>query len=644
MTAQHEELRSLLHHATDKNLVQSANRYLQEMNRRIGSEALYVMGSDGVTLAASNWYEPKSFVGDNYSFRPYFKDAMDGRNGFFYAIGTSTGIPGLFISAPLRENGWPIGVVVIKVRLQEIEETWRRSEAPVYLSDDHGVVILSSVPDWTYRATHALQASDLDWIAEHLRFPRDKISTLAPWAASRTNVEQGFETVIAMSQRPSRFLVVEEMFPEFNWTLGVMSDLAPVGVARVTSMSLMALLLVVLTLGTLYWRQRERRLREQRDARIQLEERVRERTAELRESHAFRKAMGDSLLVGMRARDLEGRIIYINPAFSDITGFGESELIGRLPPYPYWHPDHMEKHWYENQAALTGQAELAGFESLIRHRDGSDVMTMVYTAPLIDAAGKHSGWMSSVVDITAQKAAEEKARLQTAAMQRTGRLASMGEMASTLAHELSQPLTALVRFAGAARAYADRDHKELLVETVSDITTQATRAAEIVNRIRGFVKQQSQGIADCQINAVVNNVLALVRSEIRHQQARVVTRLPDDLPAIRADSVLLEQVVLNLVLNAVQAMHQRYPADKVVQIETGLQGDWVYVRVLDNGPGISESDAAQLFQPFFTTKPDGLGLGLNICRTTVEAHRGRLTFENRPEGGAVFTMWLPIRP
>jgi C4-dicarboxylate-specific signal transduction histidine kinase len=135
--------------------------------------------------------------------------------------------------------------------------------------------------------------------------------------------------------------------------------------------------------------------------------------------------------------------------------------------------------------------------------------------------------------------------------------------------------------------------------------------------------------------------MALLRPEVRQQKAKVILRLDPDLPLIKGDRVLLEQVLLNLVLNAVQAMHENFPADKLVWIETGRHGSMVFIRVSDKGPGIPPEVAAQLFQPFFTTKPDGLGLGLNICRSTVEAHRGRLEFENRPGGGAVFTLFIP---
>ena len=639
--AQHSDVQALLQHPTAER-VQRVDLYLQEVSRRVGADALYVLDENGLTLAASNWNSRTSFVGQNYDFRPYFKDAIAGANGFFYAIGATTGEPGLFMSTPVRVAGKPVGVVAIKVGLQEVEESWRKTETPVLLTDERGIIFLSSLFSWTYKATRTLSPTELSWILDHVQYGSNAVFPHMPWEIQHNSGEPGFVSTGAFEEVPHEYLTLSEPLTDFGWTLTVLSDTAPVKHARWGAWATTLLFLLAITSAALYWMQRERAIRQQRSLRKRLEVRVNERTAELQEAHAFRKAMGDSLLVGMRARDLDGRIIYINPAFSDITGYGPGELIGRLPPYPYWHPDNMEKHWLENEAALTGRAELTGFESRIRHQNGSDVYTMVYTAPLIDGSGNHSGWMSSVVDITAQKAAEEQARVHIAKMQRSSRLASMGEMASTLAHELSQPLMALVSYSGAADAYAERGHIELLRETLHEISSQTQRAAEIVSRTRGFVKQHTPGFADCVVNELVTNMLALLRPEIRQQKGRIVTQLTEGLPTIKADKILLEQVVLNLVFNALQAMQDKFPADKVVRIGTGLHEGMIYIRVSDNGPGISPEVAANLFEPFFTTKPEGLGLGLNICRTTVEAHRGRLVFENGANGGAVFTVYLAV--
>jgi len=398
----------------------------------------------------------------------------------------------------------------------------------------------------------------------------------------------------------------------------------------------------VLLLGGLYWQLRERRFAEQRDARRDLEQRVRERTRALDEAHAFRKAMEDSLLVGMRARNLEGRIIYVNPAFCEMVGYGADELLGRLPPYPYWHPDDVAQHWRHNDTMLSGQADLSGFESRLRHRDGHDVITMVYTARLIDAGGQHSGWMSSVVDITAQKRAELRQRENDEQLQHAQRLASLGEMASTLAHELNQPLMALSNFASAAKAFAEQGNQALLADSLDETVAQAQRSAEIVRRIRGFVRQRTAGAEDCAVSALVANALALLQGEMRLRQVRAEVRIPPALPTVRGDRVLLEQVLLNLLSNSLQAMQATPPEQRTVEVEAEVVEGRVHIRVADRGPGIDAALAEQVFAPFFTTKTGGLGLGLNICRTIVEAHRGRLSFADRAGGGTVFTLELEV--
>jgi len=607
VSGQQANVHALLASPPDKRLVDQVNRYLEETNRRVGAEALYLMDASGKTLAASNWQEDKSFIGDNYSFRPYFQDAIAGREGFFYAVGTSTRVPGLYMSTAVREGDVTLGVMAIKVSLRDIEDAWRRNKDPVSLLDAHGIIFLGSVPEWKYSATRPLKPEELTWIHRHWQYgDRQEIASVA-WEPTPLSDSTSFETSAMLDNRNQALMALEEELPEFDWKLLVMTDLSPVQWARWTGVSMAILLSLVLLLTYKIFQLRERRYAEMRRHRSQLEQRVRERTAELQEAHAFRKAMGDSLVVGMHARDLQGKIIYVNPALCDITGYQADELVGQPPPYPYWHPEDLDKHWQYFEAVLSGQNTMNGFESRIRHRDGHDVATMFYSAPLIDGTGKHSGWMSSVVDITDQKRAEEQQRQQAAKMQRSGRLATMGEMASTLAHELSQPLMALGSFAGAARAYAERGHRELLQETLLDISTQAKRAAEIVGRIRGFVRQQTPGFQACTVNEVVNNVVALMRPEIRQQQARVIIHLDESLPAIQADRVLLEQVVLNLVLNALQAMQDKYPVDKVVRVETGRQDDMVFIRVSDRGPGIAARWWSSCLNPSSPPSPKASG-------------------------------------
>uniref|UniRef100_UPI000D3BB812 sensor histidine kinase n=1 Tax=unclassified Variovorax TaxID=663243 RepID=UPI000D3BB812 len=653
----HPAVRAALAHPDDAALKQRANLYIEEVNRQAGSDALYLSDLNGLTLAASNWATPQSFVGESYANRPYFIDARAGRSGLFYGVGQTTGEPGLFISAPVRaqegksdgkdgakDSTTVLGVVTVKVSLRQLQEAWTFARDPILLSDARGVVFLSSVPSWLYQTRRALAPAELERMRRDQQYGARADFAALPWTVAREDGQPGYLVRAAIGGQPRRYLALDEPLPDLGWTLTVMADHAEVARARERTWMLGLLGAGVLLLGGLYWQLRERRFAEQRDARRDLELRVRERTHALDEAHAFRKAMEDSLLVGMRARDREGRITYVNPAFCDMTGYGADELLGKLPPYPYWHPADVTQHWQHYDAMMSGQPARSGFESRLRHRDGHEVITMVYTAPLIDADGRHSGWMSSVVDITEQKRAELRQRSNDEQLQHAQRLASLGEMASTLAHELNQPLMALSNFASAAKAFAVQGNRQLLVDSLDETMAQAQRSAEIVRRIRGFVRQRTVGTEDCAVSALVSNALALLQGEMRQRQARAEVRVSAALPPVRGDRVLLEQVLLNLVSNSLQAMQATLAQERVVEIEAEVLAARMHIRVADRGPGIDAALAEQVFAPFFTTKAGGLGLGLNICRTIVEAHRGRLSFANRPGGGTVFTLELEISP
>jgi C4-dicarboxylate-specific signal transduction histidine kinase len=201
---------------------------------------------------------------------------------------------------------------------------------------------------------------------------------------------------------------------------------------------------------------------------------------------------------------------------------------------------------------------------------------------------------------------------------------------------------AMANFASAAKAFSEQNRTALVIENLDAIKEQAQRAKDVMDRIREPARQQTPGFQSCDLNEAVRNVLALLKFEVRQRKTRLETVFAKNLPTIVADRVLLEQVVMNLIMNALQAMHTMPPAQRVVTLSTAQEGARLLVRVEDCGTGIAPEVANKLFEPFFTTKKDGLGLGLNICRTIVEGHGGRLVAENGDTGGAVFTVYLPI--
>jgi PAS domain S-box-containing protein len=622
--------------SNDPALRQSANAYLEDINRRAGSEALYIMNAQGRSVAASNWNLPQSFVGQDYVNRPYVIDALAGRGGKFYGVGKTTGEPGYFISTPVRSEGRIVGAVAVKVDLRRLQETWLNASSPIALADERGIFFLGSVPSWLYSATRPLTSDESAWLLRHEVYGKRVQFPAQLW--EREALQGGGDLLhTRLDGKDQRYVSVSESLPDLGWTLTVTAPYGAVTQARNRAVMLASMAVGLLILGCMLWQQRRRQFGE-------LENVVQLRTHDLNEAHAFRKAMEDSLLVGMRARDLQGHIIYVNLALSDITGYAADELLGKQPPYPYWHPDDLKKHWKDNDAAMSGQAALTGFESRVRHKDGHDVYTMVYTAPLIDAFGAHSGWMSSVVDISAQKQSEAHQREQDEKLRHVQRRAIMDEMASTLAHEINQPLLAIGANARAARLYFERGDMAALGECLDAIEPQKNRAAEIVRKIQDHVRRKTRGNEDCDANALVRSVLGFMAPEIRQRQARIVTRLQEPLPTVSGDRVLLEQVLVNLVLNSLQAMQQQAQASRQLEVETLSTANDVLLRVSDTGPGIADTVIHQIFKRFVTTKEDGLGIGLSICRTIVESHGGRLSFDQRPQGGTTFTIQLPCKP
>lgn len=638
--AQQPFMAALLQQPTFPALRDEANAYLERINRQAGSDALYVMAPDGTTLASSNWALPHSFVNQNYRNRPYFKEALAGRPGRFYGVGKTTGEPGLFVSAPVLDGERVIGVVAVKVSLQPVVATWDQLRDPVVLLDERGIAFLGSVPEWLYKTSRTLTADEVHAVRDVEQYGSAWQPQPLPWQTARPGEEPRLE--IQTQDTARSYLGLYESLPDLGWTLVLMADRQAVSLARQQAWALLSLAAGVLILGALYWDLRERRLRETQQAQSELEHRVQERTSELQQAHAFRQSMEDSLLVGMRARDLEGRIVYVNAAFCDMVGYRADELIGRLPPYPYWHPDDIEKHWSNSDMTLAGKAAATGFESRVRHRDGHDVLTMVYTARLIDGQGRHIGWMSSVVDITEQKHAQEQQRQREAQLQRVQRVVTVGEMASTLAHELKQPLGALVNYASAARRFAEQGRLDLLDDSLAALGKQAQRASEFVSRIQRWVRQHPEQWEVCNLADVVEQSLDLL---LRAEALRLGTALRVDAsgppPVVKGDRVLLEQVVINLGINALQAMQSASSGKPELQFRISTEDTVVRLEVLDRGPGLPEGKVEELFEPFFTTRQDGLGLGLNICRTIVESLGGTLTAANRPDGGAVFTLCLP---
>ncbi len=499
----------------------------------------------------------------------------------------------------------------------------------------------------------------------------------------------------------------------------------------------------------------------------------------------FRRAMENSMLTGMRALDLEGRVTYVNPAFCAMTGFTESELVGHLPPYPYWPHDRIDENARLLQQELQGRSPAGGIEVKVMRKNGSLFDARMYVSPLVDARSQQTGWMTSMTniteakrirdqlsasherfttvlegldaavsvlsvqhsellftnrsyrlwfgadsrahallasstapalpyvadhdesvdnmsgmpaqeltdagptprevyvhaldkwfdvrsrylqwtdgrlaqmliatDVTSRRRAEEQADQQAEKAQVSSRLITMGEMASSVAHELNQPLTAITNYCSGmvSRVKADTIDRDALVLALEKTARQAERAGQIIHRIRAFVKKSVPQRQPSVARDIVEDAVELASIELRRRNVSIHHYVAQHLPLVQCDPILIEQVLLNLLKNAAEAIDSaQLPASRrhielrVTPRHSAEEGGVIEFSVTDMGPGLAEEVLARLYEAFFSTKAEGMGIGLSLCRSIIESHRGRIRGHNLYNGAAVsgcrFTFTLPV--
>jgi two-component system, LuxR family, sensor histidine kinase DctS len=359
---------------------------------------------------------------------------------------------------------------------------------------------------------------------------------------------------------------------------------------------------------------------------------------------AWRSAMEDSLAVGIRARDLDGRLVYVNKTMADMVGYAQNELIGAMPPMPYWPKDELESAMQRHLRNMAGRAPREGYESRWQHRNGQVLDVMVFEAPLVDARGQHIGWMASILNNTERRQMEERERKRADTMAHHARLTMLGEVASTLAHELNQPLSAIASYnAGLMNMVNQQPNADPVVQdALARMGEQAAHAGRIVRRIRDFLTRHEPQREPFDINRVVSTAVSLLQRDVARRKITVVTELPATLPRMMADPILIEQVVVNLIKNACDAVGAQ-PEPRRVQVQTKASSDgrFVKVSVTDNGVGLQGKTIEALCAPFYSTKTEGMGMGLAICRSIIELHCGALDAHDSPDGGAVFSFSVP---
>ncbi len=353
--------------------------------------------------------------------------------------------------------------------------------------------------------------------------------------------------------------------------------------------------------------------------------------ARLQAEVALRTAMENSVTIGLRTWDLAGRVMYVNEAFCELVGYPAEQLLGISAPMPYW-PQGDDSHIEQvHRDVLAHGTSTDGVEVQFQHRDGRLLDVLIHEAPLHAASGEHIGWMSSVLDISERKRAQAVAAQQQERLEATGRLVAVGEVASTLAHELNQPLGALSSFATGLlnKLNAGRISTEETVPVVQRIAGLAERAGRIIQRVNAIARRREISLQRLDLMPVL--------------QRMAPHAVPDAAPVwVHADELLIEHLLNNLLTNAQEAA-QAHSGTPQVHLGMDLEEAWVQICISDNGPGVPDETQVHIFDAFFSSKEGGMGMGLAICRSIVEAHHGRIQVDRSPElGGARFTVSLPL--
>jgi two-component system C4-dicarboxylate transport sensor histidine kinase DctB len=500
------------------------------------SSDIYVMDINGRTMAASNWDKATSFVGRNFSFRPYFQQALTGSEGFYFALGTTSLVRGLYFSSPILSGDTVKGVLTLKINVNELEHIWKVPGSlnlfDLVVADKDSVVFLSTQQDWRYKSVRTLDDKRLTTIGDERRYPG---ITVEPLGLSAQPLPAGLNTDVSHYQLGGDSLIaVSQPMPVAGWTVSVYGNTRNVRYDQLSAILLGVFVFAALLGVVLYLRERQARLEHLESSRKELESRVARRT--------------EDLLVTNR----------------------------RLM----------------NEIDVRSRAEIQ---------------------------------LKSTQDELIQAA----------------KLATLGQMSASINHELNQPLTAIKAFSANARKFLQRGNLEQTDKNLEEIIQLCERMGNIIRQFKMFTRKSSSKLVAIDLCQIITDARHLMQPVIETSPAKVVIQGADGQPVwVAGDMVRLEQVLVNLLSNAIQATRDAEQPEIRINLNKGMGS--AIIQVSDNGVGII--DTQEIFEPFFTTKDisEGLGLGLSISRQIIETMGGTLSAANGQSKGAVFSIRLPL--
>ena len=537
--------------------VTQINAYLVDMNRRAGAFAVYVLDDKGTTLASSNWQDRSSYVGVNYGFRPYFKNAIAGGIGRFYGIGFSTFEAGYFISQPVQRDGRIIGIVAAKVNLDWIEQSWRTPGAgeQIWVKDANGVIILATTPTFKFKTLAPLSPAAKNDISAQRQFLQENLPILphkvlrqfADGASVMTLERQqsGDTPALSGSADKADYLAVNRALGPLQWQITVLAELDQVNEAARNAAMAAALGWALLLLALMYARQRRRRIADKLNAQ----------------------------------------------------------------------------------------------QTLARAYEQLEIKVEQRTADLVHANGRLQA------EVAERERAEQTLRYAQAELVQSGKLAAIGQMAAGVTHELNQPLAALQTFSDNAKVFLARGRIDDALDNLSTISDLVKRLGYVTSQLKGFARRSDDARKPVSVRQAFAQTMLQIRTRKHSQRLTLHESWLEDDITVLCNAIGLEQVFTNLITNAMDAVPESEPVQIWFQVRR--EGSLAVLHITDNGPGIPLASLDKIFDPFYTTKEHGLGLGLSISAGILRAAGSALAVRNRSAqegGGAQFTITLSCDP
>jgi two-component system C4-dicarboxylate transport sensor histidine kinase DctB len=667
LLAEDARLQHLLRTPSDFRTWRSVNHYLELAATDAGASDVYLLDREGRTLAASNWRQPNTFIGDNYAFRPYFRQALAGGRGRYFALGWASAERGYYFAYPVRDSGEITGVVAVKVALASLEAE-RGDGTEFIITDPDGVIFLSTLPGWRYHTLHDLEPVDRERIESSQRYRGRDLEALP--VTARSGLESGASVLTVGNSDPRRYLRFSAAMPTAGWRVHVLAPTAGIARQAARNATLAAFVFGALVLATTIFLQRRARLAE----RLRYE-RAAMQTAEANEARV--RAIIDNTRAGLLTLAADGRILSCNPTAADLLARGPAQVSGR-----HFAELLADGEGQRFNALLESSPQSGGEASLMEltgtRSDGSrfpmevgfnrmslpDGTRSIVTLHDLTERKRSELALQRAHDQLEQRVAERTRELMRSNRQLTreieerrraevelratrdelvqaAKLAAIGQLSAGINHELNQPLTAIRTYSGNARALLEKQRYDEVGQNLAEIYGLTERMRRIITQLKLFARKSSGKPVPVSIQAVVDGALQLLSPRFDRQPVQVVCNLPTEDVLCMGDIVRLEQVFVNLLSNALHAVSDN--AQARIEVSARRQDRFVHVDVRDNGPGIPHDTMEQIFDAFYTTKEagQGLGLGLSISSRIIEELGGTMHARNHPDGGAVFTVELP---